>query len=225
MLVAFVAACEVAFWVLLALALLARYGLRLRRVSTALLVCVPLVDVVLLVATIVDLRRGGDASPAHALAAIYIGVSVAGGHRMIAWADRQVAYRLAGGPKPERRPKRGVAHARAERAGWYRHALAWTVGCALLLLASLLVGDWHRAEALTDTIGLWSAVWRSTSSSRSATPCGRDLSGPDPPCSPGHYGMIRRRRRSAKMSRNMRSVSTNSWNPNRRALLPSANMS
>ncbi|SHG24244.1 hypothetical protein SAMN05444320_107146 [Streptoalloteichus hindustanus] len=38
-------------------------------------------------------------------------------------------------------------------------------------------------------------------------------------------GMTRRRRRSVKMSRNIASVSTNSWKPNRRAFVPSANMS
>ncbi len=38
-------------------------------------------------------------------------------------------------------------------------------------------------------------------------------------------GMTRRSRRSVKMSKNMRSVETNRWNPARRALPPSANTS
>jgi hypothetical protein len=52
MLLAIIAGCEVGFWVILLAGLTARYLLGLRRMGEALLVCVPLVDLVLLVATI-----------------------------------------------------------------------------------------------------------------------------------------------------------------------------
>lgn len=158
MLLVVIAGCEIAFWVLLALGMLVRYGLRLRRASNVLLACVPLADVVLLVVTIAHLGGGATATSADALAAIYIGVSVAGGRQLIGWADRQVAYRFAGAAKPRRRPKYGPEHARRERVGWYRHALAWAVGSALLLLACLLVGSWHRTTALTGTAAVWTLV-------------------------------------------------------------------
>ena len=54
-------ACEAGFWALLLSGLAARYMLKAKRLSTVLLICVPLVDVVLLAASVVDLRRGGEA--------------------------------------------------------------------------------------------------------------------------------------------------------------------
>lgn len=158
MLVGVIVGCEIGFWVLLGLGLLLRYGLRLRRVSTGVLTCVPLVDLVLLVTAVLDLRHGGNATAAHGLAAIYIGCSVAWGHRMIAWADRWAAHRLAGGPRPQRAPRKGVAHARRERAEWYRHVRAWAVGCALLLGAVALVGDASRTQTLLGMAGVWTLV-------------------------------------------------------------------
>lgn len=101
----------------------------------------------LLGATVIDLLGGATAGVAHGLAAVYIGVSVAFGHRIIRWADVRFAHRFAGGPAPERPPRTGPAHARREREAWYRHLLAWTVGAALIGLALLLVGDLDRTEA------------------------------------------------------------------------------
>ncbi|MBC6463814.1 hypothetical protein HKK72_39190, partial [Actinomadura sp. HBU206391] len=61
MLLGIIAGCEIAFWVVLLAGLAARYLLRMRRLSTVLLICVPLVDVVLLVASVIDLRGGAVA--------------------------------------------------------------------------------------------------------------------------------------------------------------------
>jgi hypothetical protein len=94
--------CEVAFWVAILGGLTARYVLRRPRLGTAMLVGAPLIDLVLLVLVAVDLLGGGAASWHHGLAAIYIGASVAYGHRMIAWADKRFDHRFAGGPAPER---------------------------------------------------------------------------------------------------------------------------
>ena len=54
--------------------------------SSVLLLCVPLIDVVLLAATVLDLQRGASASFAHGLAAAYIGFTVAFGGVTIQWA-------------------------------------------------------------------------------------------------------------------------------------------
>ena len=61
---------------------------------------------------LIDLRAGATADVFHGLAAIYVGVSVAFGHRMIRWADEHFAHRFAGGPPPKRPPKHGPEHAR-----------------------------------------------------------------------------------------------------------------
>ena len=71
---ALVVACEIAFWVFLAAAVVARYALHWRRTSTVLLLCEPLLEVVLLVATVGDLLRGAEPTWTHGLAALYLGL-------------------------------------------------------------------------------------------------------------------------------------------------------
>ena len=158
MITAFIVGCEIAFWLFVLAGLYARYILRQRRLGTVLLLCTPLVDVALLVATVLELRGGGTASFAHGLAAIYIGVSVAFGHAMIRWADVRFAHRFAGSPAPVKPPKGGPEHARRERILWLRHLGAYVIGCAILLGMVLLVGDATRTESLRGTLQLWSLV-------------------------------------------------------------------
>lgn len=162
MIVAVIVACEVGFWVVLAAGLLARYGLHWPRTSAVLLVSVPLVDLVLLAATVVDLRGGATASAAHGLAAAYLGFSVAFGHRTIRLLDQHAAHRFAGAPAPQNAPRSGVARVRHEWQQWRQALLGWAVACALLATAIGLVGDASRTAELT--VWLWGltaalAVW------------------------------------------------------------------
>lgn len=162
MLLAVIAGCEVGFWVLLAAGLLARYALRLRRTGAVLLLCVPLVDLVLLAATAVDLRGGATAGSAHGLSAAYLGYSVAFGHSMTRWADERFAHRFAGGPPPTRSPKYGAARARHEWREFGKAALATAIACALLLTMIALVGDADRTRALDawlGRLGFVLAIW------------------------------------------------------------------
>jgi hypothetical protein len=153
MLLAVIAAAEVAFWVVLGAGLVARYLLRRPRLGAALLICVPLVDLVLLVATVVDLHGGAVATSAHGLAAAYLGFSVAFGHSMMRWADQRFAYRFAGGPPPWRPPRGGRARARYEWREWSRAVLAWAIACALLGVAVLAVDSPDRTRELVAWIG------------------------------------------------------------------------
>lgn len=162
MLVLLIVACEVGFWILLGAGLAARYFLRRPRLGAAFLVAVPLVDLVLLIATAVDLRSGATATAAHGLAAAYLGFSVAFGHGMIRWADEHVAHRFAGGPEPPRPPRYGRARARHEWREWGKAVLAWAIACGLLLAAILFVGDADRTEQLRAWItglSLVLAIW------------------------------------------------------------------
>ncbi len=158
MLVAVILTCEVLFWVFLLAGLTARYLVRRQRLSAVLLVCAPLVDLILLTATVVDLRGGGTATPAHALAAVYLGCSVGFGHHLIRWTDARFAHRFAGAPAPAPRPRYGQARATHERRAWLRHLLAYAVGASLILVAVVVIGDAPRTEALLDTLKLWSLV-------------------------------------------------------------------
>jgi hypothetical protein len=157
-LIALIVAAEVAFWLILLSGLTARYVLRRPRLGMALLVVTPLVDLALLTATTIDLRRGGEAALPHALAAVYIGVTVAWGHRIVRWADIRFAHRFAGGPPPTRPPRTGSRHAARERREWLRHLVAWTIGTALLGIGVLVVGDLDRTQALLNVAALWTLV-------------------------------------------------------------------
>jgi hypothetical protein len=157
-LIALIVAAEIAFWLVLLSGLVARYGLGRPRLGMALLVATPFVDLALLAVTTIDLRRGGEAALPHAIAAIYIGVSVAWGQRMINWADARFAHRFAGGPALERPPRTGQAHAARERREWLRHVVAWAAGTALLGLGVLVVGDLDRTWALLNVAVLWTFV-------------------------------------------------------------------
>lgn len=153
-----IVACEIGFWLFVIAGLFCRYILKEKKLGAALLFCTPLIDLFLLVATAVDLRSGKTADFFHGLSAVYIGVSVAYGRRMIQWADERFAHRYANGPAPTRKPKFGREHARHERQMWYRHLLAWLIGSGILCLLILYVGDWSRTQSLAMMILRWLVI-------------------------------------------------------------------
>jgi hypothetical protein len=158
MLIALIVVAEIAFWLVLLSGLATRYLVGRRRLGLALLAATPAIDLALLVVTTIDLRRGGDAALPHALAAVYIGVSVAWGTRIVSWADARFAHRFAGGPPPEPPPRTGRRHAARQRREWLRHLTAWATGTALLGLGVLVVGDVDRTWALQNVAVLWTLV-------------------------------------------------------------------
>ncbi len=157
MLIAVIVACEVGFWVLLAAGLLLRYALRVPRAGAIVLAAVPAVDVVLLVATVLDLRGGGTASAAHGLAAGYIAFSVVFGHRTIRAIDQRVAHRWAGGPVPVRAPRSGAGAVREAWRSWRRAVTAWVVAVGLLALAIAAIAAPERTGALQEWI-VWLTI-------------------------------------------------------------------
>ncbi|MEV0677555.1 hypothetical protein AB0I60_13635 [Actinosynnema sp. NPDC050436] len=162
LLVVVIVACEIGFWVVLGAGLLARYALRRPKLGAVLLVCTPLVDVVLLAATVFDLRSGGEAKPAHGLAAIYLGVSVAFGHSMLRWADQRFAHRFAGGPPPVKPPKHGAERVRHEWREWFKFVLALAVTGAVVLLLTHVVSTPERTQVLRGTLDVMTlvgAIW------------------------------------------------------------------
>ncbi|MFG2989886.1 hypothetical protein ACGFZK_11445 [Streptomyces sp. NPDC048257] len=140
MIVALIIACEVGFWVLLAAGLALRYLAKMPRLGAAVLLCEPLMELVLLVVTTLDLKNGGEPDWKHGLAALYIGYTVAYGHYTIKWLDGHASYRLAGGPKPAGAGY-GMARARHEWKLWVRTVIAAVVALALLQAAIWYVGD------------------------------------------------------------------------------------
>jgi len=139
-------ACEIAFWVAILAGLTTRYLLRRPRVGAGLLIAAPLIDVVLLILVAADLVGGGVASWHHGLAAIYIGVSIAYGKSMVAWADVRFTHRFAGGPAPVRLD--GRKYTAKCWVDVVRTAIAAGIAAAILGGLILLVDDPHRSEAL-----------------------------------------------------------------------------
>ncbi|MFE6041771.1 hypothetical protein [Streptomyces sp. NPDC056452] len=138
MIVTLIVLCEVGFWVLLAAGLALRYVARMPRLGAAVLLCEPLLEVVLLVVTAIDLKNGAEPDWKHGLAAVYIGFTVGLGHSTIKWVDARVAHRFAGGPPPVRPPKYGMARAAHE----WRTAARWTVA-AVTAMALLQLAIWY----------------------------------------------------------------------------------
>ncbi|ROQ82857.1 hypothetical protein EDD95_2487 [Streptomyces sp. CEV 2-1] len=140
MIVTLIVLCEIAFWVLLAGGLALRYVAKKPRLGGAVLLCEPLLEVILLVVTAVDLKNGAAPDWTHGLAAVYIGFTVGLGHSTIRWVDARVAHRFAGGPPPVRPPKYGMARAVHEWRVAGRWALAAVTALALLQGAVWYVG-------------------------------------------------------------------------------------
>ncbi|MER8001548.1 hypothetical protein [Streptomyces sp. NPDC095613] len=149
MIVTLIVICEVGFWVLLALGLALRYVARMPRLGAGVLLLEPLLEVVLLIVTAIDLKNGAEPDMKHGLAALYIGFTVAYGHYTISWADARVAHRFFGGPPPVPAPAYGRARAVHEGKLWLRTVLAAAVAIALLQLAAWYVGDAGRTGSLT----------------------------------------------------------------------------
>lgn len=150
MILALIVICEVGFWVLLAGGLALRYLAKMPRAGIAVLLLEPLLELVLLVVTAVDLKNGAEADWKHGLAAVYIGFSVTLGHRMIKWADARFAHRFAGGPPPVPAPKYGRERAVFEWQSAGRWILAALIAMGLLQLAAWYVGDPAQTASLRD---------------------------------------------------------------------------
>ncbi|GAA2292500.1 hypothetical protein GCM10010149_45190 [Nonomuraea roseoviolacea subsp. roseoviolacea] len=146
--VAILIGCEIGFWVLLALGFASRYLWKRRTLSTVLLLCVPLLDVILLTAAVIDMRGGATADLRHGLAAAYLSYSIVFGHRTIRWADAKFHHRFAGGPPPPRPPAGGMPRARYEWAMWLRIVLAYALTWGIVLALTWLVGDPTRTDYL-----------------------------------------------------------------------------
>ncbi|MEW2496090.1 hypothetical protein AB0942_21535 [Streptomyces nodosus] len=154
MIVALVVACEAGFWVLPAAGLAVRYLLGMRRTGAALLLGVPLLEVVLFVATAVDLRNGAEPGWEHGLAALYLGFTVAYGPYTLRWLDGHAAHRLGGGPPPAKPPRHGMARAGHEAKLWLRTVAGAAVALLLLQLAVRYVGDSGDSGSLRAFQGL-----------------------------------------------------------------------
>lgn len=152
-----IVASEIGFWVVILLGLYTRYVLKRQKLGFFLLALTPVIDLILLVTTSIDLYGGTAATMAHALAAVYIGVSIAFGKSMIEWADERFRYYVAKqGSKPMKRY--GIEYAKHYLKGWGRHVLAYLIGAGLLFGLIYLIDDASRTEALSGVAQGWTFI-------------------------------------------------------------------
>lgn len=150
-------ACEALFWIVLLLGLVARYTLNKPKLGFALLALTPVIDLLLLAATGIDLYRGAVATRAHALAAVYISVSVIFGKSMIAWADERFRYYvLKQGHLPAK--KYGMAYSVHYAKGTVKHALSFLLGAGILYGLVFLIDDPARTDALSAVAKTWALI-------------------------------------------------------------------
>lgn len=148
---------EVGFWFLILAGFITRYILKLKKLGLFLLALTPVIDLVLLVATSVDLYNGSTATQVHGIAAIYIGVSIAFGKSMIAWADVRFQYYIVKkGPKPLKRY--GIDYAKHYFKSWGQHVLAYLIGAGILFSLIYFIDDASRTEVLAGFLKVWTLV-------------------------------------------------------------------
>ena len=152
-----IVACEIGFWVVIILGLCTRYIFKRKKLGLFFLALTPVIDFILLVATSIDLYHGATATAVHAIAAVYIGVSIAYGKSMIAWADQRFQYYfLSQGPKPIK--KYGMNYAKHYFKSFGQHVLAYLIGAGILLILIYFINDRSKTEMLAEFIRLWAIV-------------------------------------------------------------------
>ena len=146
MILGIIIACEIGFWAVIVLGLIARYILNAKRLGLLLIALAPVIDLVLLITTAVHLRSGADAEWAHGLAAVYIGFSIAYGPGMVRWADIRFSHRFADGPAPTRLS--GTDYTVAFWKDVARTLLAAAISALVLFGLIWLVGNAAQTAAL-----------------------------------------------------------------------------
>jgi hypothetical protein len=151
--------------VLLLSGLAARYVAGWRRVGGALLLCVPLLDVVLLAATVISVRNGAEPSIWHGLSAAYLGLTVVYGHSTLRWADQKFAQRYGNAPKPTAPTLYGRQAIVAAWLSWLRFLLAYGISVGLTVGLIALVGGVQEGAPLLvwlnplTKILVYSVIW------------------------------------------------------------------
>jgi hypothetical protein len=154
--------CEAAFWIVLALALAARYLLQRQTLSRVLLFSLPAIDLLLLAFTAMDLKSGTQATPAHGLATAYVAFTVAFGSVAVSWADQRFAHWFASGPPPVKPPTHGWPGIRYELRLWVRSIVATLIAIVLLIGLIAYIDDDAVTKPLETWFGLavaWSVFW------------------------------------------------------------------
>lgn len=152
---------EIAFWIAILCGLFARYIKNSKKLSNIFLFSTPFIDLALLILTAIDLKNGAQASVAHGIAAIYIGISIAFGKSMIEWADDKFQSIILK-RESKRKVLYGLEKGIYEMKMWARHFLAYVIGSSLLMAMILYIGGGkftqENTSALLRVFYIWTVV-------------------------------------------------------------------
>ncbi|MGE7675047.1 hypothetical protein ACQKMV_15940 [Lysinibacillus sp. NPDC094403] len=155
--IAWIITAEIAFWIVILVGLICRYGLKMPKLSIFFFALTPVIDLLLVILTTMDLKAGTPASTSHGIAAIYIGVSIAYGKTMITWADQKFQqWFLKSGYKNE--PLTGMKKGMYEMKLLSQHIVAFLIGAGLLYAMSLFVGSNSDTTSLFQVMKVWGIV-------------------------------------------------------------------
>ena len=101
--------------------------------------------------------NGATAKVPHAIAAVYISVSIVFGKSMINWADERFRYYvMKEGPKPFK--PTGLDYSKTYAKSWLKHLLSYIIGTGILHLLIYIINDKSRTEAMGFVIHIWAIV-------------------------------------------------------------------
>ena len=149
--------CEISFWIVIALGLIIRYIFRLKKLGFLFLALTPVIDLLLLIITTIDLLNGAKAELPHAIAAVYISVSLVFGKSVIRWFDDRFRYYIIRkGDKPIKLT--GYNYSKYYVKTWLKHLLSYCIGMSLLFLIKIIINNNEQTGALDGVIHTWSIV-------------------------------------------------------------------
>ncbi|MFJ7666159.1 hypothetical protein ACIQXI_03585 [Lysinibacillus sp. NPDC097195] len=155
--IAWIITAEIAFWVVIILGLICRYRLKKPKLSIVFFALTPVIDFLLIVLTVVDLRAGTPASTSHGIAAVYIGVSIAYGKTMIAWADEKFQQWFLKQPTAKKRLT-GLAKGIHEIKMLGLHVIAYAISASFLYAMTVFIGQLADTSSLLQVMKVWGIV-------------------------------------------------------------------
>lgn len=155
--IAWIIAAEIAFWIVILIALVCRYRFNKPKLSIFFFTLTPVIDLLLILLTAMDLKAGTPASASHGIAAIYIGVSIAYGKTMITWADEKFQQWFLK-IQIEKQRLTGLAKGIYEVKMLGLHVLAYIISTSLLYAMIVFIGQHTDTSSLLQVMKIWGIV-------------------------------------------------------------------
>ncbi|MGE7840895.1 hypothetical protein ACQKNX_08885 [Lysinibacillus sp. NPDC093712] len=155
--IAWIITAEIAFWIVILIGLVCRYRFKKPKLSIIFFALTPVIDLLLVLLTAMDLRAGTPASISHGIAAVYIGVSIAYGKTMITWADEKFQQWFLKLPIEKKRLT-GLAKGIHEIKMLGLHVIAYVISASLLYAMIVFIGQLTDTSSLLQVMKVWGII-------------------------------------------------------------------